>query len=74
MSGTVVDNNNASSVSNPTDIAGHMLDLDEDDDLEVFSKVIQKLRRSCGRLQTVQFTGSLKPSVPFFTNGHFVTL
>lgn len=45
MSGTVVDNN-ASSLSIPTDIAGHMLDLDEDDDLEVFSKVIHKLRKS----------------------------
>ncbi|XP_057178406.1 sorting nexin-7 [Triplophysa rosa] len=37
MSGTIVDNN-ASSLSIPTDIAGHMLDLDDDDDLEVFSK------------------------------------
>lgn len=51
MSGTVVDNN-ASSLSIPTDIAGHMLDLDEDDDLEVFSKVIHKLRKSWCQLQT----------------------
>lgn len=38
MSGTIIDN---TAVSKPTNITGHMLDLDEeDDDLEVFSKVI----------------------------------
>lgn len=46
MSGTIVDSN-ATSVSIPTDITQHMLDLDEDDDLEVFSKVIHQLRKSC---------------------------
>lgn len=36
MSGTIIDN---TTVSTPTNTAGHMLDLDEeDDDLEVFSK------------------------------------
>lgn len=43
MSGPVVDNavpSGNSSVAIPTDISGQILDLDEDDDLEVFSKVI----------------------------------
>lgn len=43
MSGPVVDNavpTGNSSVAIPTDISGQILDLDEDDDLEVFSKVI----------------------------------
>uniref|UniRef100_A0A673MS77 Sorting nexin-7-like n=1 Tax=Sinocyclocheilus rhinocerous TaxID=307959 RepID=A0A673MS77_9TELE len=43
MSGSVVDNtvsSGNSSVAIPTDISGQILDLDEDDDLEVFSKVI----------------------------------
>lgn len=43
MSASVVDNtvsSGNSSVAIPTDISGHILDLDEDDDLEVFSKVI----------------------------------
>uniref|UniRef100_A0A8C2BYV1 Sorting nexin 7 n=1 Tax=Cyprinus carpio TaxID=7962 RepID=A0A8C2BYV1_CYPCA len=41
MSASVVDNtvsSGNSSVAIPTDISGHILDLDEDDDLEVFSK------------------------------------
>ncbi|XP_052452189.1 sorting nexin-7 isoform X1 [Carassius gibelio] len=41
MSGSVVDNTvspGSSSVAIPTDISGQILDLDEDDDLEVFSK------------------------------------
>ncbi|XP_073686913.1 sorting nexin-7 isoform X1 [Garra rufa] len=42
MSGSVVDNHTVSSgnssVAVPTDISGPILDLDEDDDLEVFSK------------------------------------
>ncbi|XP_067291285.1 sorting nexin-7 isoform X1 [Pseudorasbora parva] len=41
MSGPVVDNaapSGISSVAIPTDISGQILDLDEDDDLEVFSK------------------------------------
>lgn len=43
MSGSVVDNtvsSGNSSAAIPTDISGPILDLDEDDDLEVFSKVI----------------------------------
>lgn len=43
MSASVVDNtvsSGNSSVAIPTDISGQILDLDEDDDLEVFSKVI----------------------------------
>ncbi len=43
MSGSVVENTVSSgnaSVAIPTDICGQILDLDEDDDLEVFSKVI----------------------------------
>lgn len=43
MSGSVVDNTVSSgnaSVAISTDISGQILDLDEDDDLEVFSKVI----------------------------------
>lgn len=42
MSDSVVDNtvpSGNSSVAIPTDISGKILDLDEDDDLEVFSKV-----------------------------------
>ncbi len=42
MSGSVVENTVSSgnaSVAIPTDICGQILDLDEDDDLEVFSKV-----------------------------------
>jgi len=42
MSDPVVDNavlSGNSSVAIPTDISGQILDLDEDDDLEVFSKV-----------------------------------
>ncbi|XP_051537830.1 sorting nexin-7 isoform X1 [Myxocyprinus asiaticus] len=41
MSGSVIDNtvsSGNSSVAIPTDISGQILDLDEDDDLEVFSK------------------------------------
>uniref|UniRef100_A0A671P8C2 Sorting nexin-7-like n=1 Tax=Sinocyclocheilus anshuiensis TaxID=1608454 RepID=A0A671P8C2_9TELE len=41
MSGSVVDNtvsSGNSSVAIPTDISGQILDIDEDDDLEVFSK------------------------------------
>ncbi|XP_016373604.1 sorting nexin-7-like [Sinocyclocheilus rhinocerous] len=43
MSGSVVDNtvsSGNSSVAIPTDISGQILDLDEDDDLEVFSKIV----------------------------------
>lgn len=51
MSGPDVDNTVPSgnaSVAIPADISGQMLDLDEDDDLEVFSKVIKhQLVKKC---------------------------
>lgn len=56
MSGPDVDNTVPSgnaSVAIPADISGQMLDLDEDDDLEVFSKVIKhQLVKKCDWLQT----------------------
>ena len=42
----------------PADFSGNMLDLDEDDDLEVFSKVRKELPKTRLQLRTLSFEPS----------------